>query len=301
MMKQGLQMNWFCRLLMVVLFVPTSTDLYAQDGSDSEDQLIVEAIWALVDFNEEGVPTPLEAFHKASSKFPKSAKVAYWRGRFQAYSSDRVRVFNRLSDAVKELVQPQSDEEEALDPIQDGKLKAVRDYLDTIALELDERIQELAAAGQIEERFETSLLEAVKLDPSLVVAWAGLLNSRDKEIALAAAEAWAKLEPNNALPLYAKAIVLTRDVNHGDAIDIRAIEALETGASRSDCKAPNEPWPTNFTLHFPDTLLPEFADLEGELISPQMFRNIVEHAFNRSNRWVLATRFQQLQFGSLGV
>src|SRR5690606_21625360 len=66
-----------------------------------------------------------------------------------------------------------------------------------------------------------------------------------------------------------------------DPIEIAAIEALEHGNSRPDCRAPDEPWPTRFSLTFPDPMPSDAADLAGRSVTPQMLRKIVESMFSQ--------------------
>ena len=266
--------------LMIWLF---HTLVLAQDANEPpsshpcEDQLIAEAIWSMVDLASHKRSDAQAAFRNAETSFPKSARVAYWRGKFGAYATNRAIVFNQLSDFLKTLSEPKSDDWEIVDPSIQRKLTNMRSYAKTIGKRIEKRAKELS----VTDAFEVSLLDAAFRDPSLIVAWAGLLESSDETIALTAADAWASEEPDNALPLYAKAAILTRDVKHtrNDPIDVAAIEALEEGNTRSFFRAPDEPWPKDFHLTFPKSLPNDLAKFAGKPVSQHQFRNVVEGMF----------------------
>ncbi|EMI44758.1 hypothetical protein [Rhodopirellula sp. SWK7] len=248
---------------------------------ETEDQLIAEAIWSLVDF---GLGTPQDtdsAFEKVSSAFPESGRVAYWQGRFGAYASNHANAFSQLSEMLQTLAQPQTDDFETADPVVQGKIQGMRHYAKVIGERIKQRAQEVSA-DTAAVPYEVSLLDAVGRDPTLIAAWAGLLESSDRTIALAAADAWAAQEPENALPLYAKAVVLARDAQQSDdaPVNVEAIVSLEQGNARPFCRAPEEPWPATFTLTFPQRLPKELSEFAGKRVSPFMFRTVVEETFH---------------------
>ena len=240
--------------------------------------MLAEAMWSLV---YSGASDPVDvqsAFDDATEAYPRSAKVAYWRGRYGAYTSDRSRALKKLSNILGTLADPQSDNTKLADPPLERKLNAARLFAERIGKRIEQRANDQSVANT-NEAFEISLLSAASLDTTLVAAWAGLLESRDTTIALTAADAWANEEPDNALPLYARAVVLTRDRNRGDPIDIEAIAALELGNRRPACRAPDEPWPINFSLNFPNSLPKDASGFEGKPVTPQMLRKSVEGMF----------------------
>lgn len=266
------------RALVLLLIALISTHVYGQDVNDSEDQVIAQAIWSLVDF---GASDPVDvqvAFDVATEAFPQSAHVAYWRGRLGAYASSKSRVLKEVSNILGTLADPQSDNNRLADPSLERKLSAARSFAKRIGERIEQRAKEQSVVNT-NEAFEVSLLNAASLNPTLVAAWAGLLESSDTTIALTAADAWANQEPDNALPLYAKAVVLSRDGNRDDPIGVNAIAALEFGNRRPACRAPDEPWPTDFDLSFPNSLPKDVAEFEGKPVTPQMFRKIVEGMF----------------------
>jgi len=269
--------------LVISLF---HTSVLAQQASESpsadisKDQLIAEAIWSLVDFGSGNSSDVEAAFDNASAAFPESAKVAYWRARFGAYASNRAQVFSQLTKTLKTLSEPQSDDSEIADLSVRRKLRDFRSYAKTIGKRIQQRAKEVSV-DDATNAFELSLLNAASRDPSLIAAWSGLLESSDTTIALAAADAWASQEPDNALPLYGKAVILTRDAKPigTSAIDIVAIEAMELGNARPFCAAPDEPWPTEFSLKFPSSVPDEFAEFASMPVSQNLFRTIVEAMF----------------------
>ena len=274
------------RLMAIVAIGLLGTSAFAQNAiesgtpSRSEDQMIAEAIWSLLN---SGASDPVDiqsAFDDASEAFPQSAKVAYWRGRFSAYASGRYRVLKKLTIISGKLAEPQPDNAKIADPTVERKLSYTRSIAKRIG-ELFEHQAKDQSALNTKYTFEVSLLNAASLDTTLVAAWAGLMESSDTTIALTAADAWAKEEPDNALPLYAKAVVLTRDRKRDDPIDIEAIAALERGNRRPECRAPDEPWPVNFSLSFPNSLPNDVAEFEGKPVTPQMLRKCVEGMFSQ--------------------
>ncbi len=241
-----------------------------QKAEKSEDQMIAEAIWSLVDFGS-GHPTDAQtAFNDASTAFPQSAKVSYWRGRFVASESNQKQVLLMFSSIFKTLSVPEPDDSKIAQPLQ-PKLLDARAYAKSIGELLEQR----AYASKTTESFELWFLDAISHDETMVEAWAGLLDSPDITIALMAADAWANQEPDNAMPLYAKAVILTRGKKGtDDLLDLDLVNALELGNTKPYCRAPMEPWPVHFKLIFPNS---EWAAKSaGKPVSPIMFRHFVE-------------------------
>ncbi|TWT74316.1 hypothetical protein [Allorhodopirellula solitaria] len=244
----------------------------------SADQLVAEAIWSIVDFETMQPRDPQAAFETAARAYPESAKVVYWRGRFGAYSADRTRITRQISETLKKLAEPGADDSELADPVLEQKMRSVRSYAKVISDRLQQRAKDESNTDVVKSP-EACFLEAVSLDPSLIAAWARLAESSDREIAFAAIDAWAEQEPDNALPFYAKAIVLMRTANQGDPLDVAVIEALEEGNQRPGCRVPEEPWPVDFQLSFPKSLPEEAAEFAGKPVSPFMWRSMIENLF----------------------
>ncbi len=276
----------FRRSIAILVISLLQTSILAQEASEStsadisEDQLIAEAIWSLVDLGSGKTADVHTAFRKAETAFPNSARVAYWRGRFGVYASNRAQVFSQLTETLKTLSNPPLAESEISDPSVRRKLRNMRSCAETIGKRIEQRAKEVSV-DDATNAFESSLLKAVSHDPGLIAAWAALLESSDTTIALTAADAWASQEPGNALPLYGKAVILTRDAKPigTSEIDIGAIEALEHGNARPFCTAPDEPWPTEFSLVFPSSVPADLADFASKPVSPNQFRTIVEEMF----------------------
>lgn len=272
------------RLIAIIAIALLGKPVIAQHESESgtprcsEDQMIAEAMWSLVDLGTSDPVDIQSGFDEATKAFPQSAKVAYWRGRCGAYAIERSRVLEKVSDILGTLSDPDSNDSELADPSLDRKMNAARTFAKIIGTRIEQRAKDQSIANE-NENFEIALLNAVSLDTTLVAAWAGLLESGDSTIALTAADAWSNQETDNALPLYAKAVIFTRDKKRDDPIDMKAIAALELGNLRSACRAPDEPWPTDFSLNFPNSLPKDAADLEGKPVTPQMLRKVVEGMF----------------------
>ncbi|MEM6691186.1 MAG: hypothetical protein AAF664_17300 [Planctomycetota bacterium] len=277
-MHRVTQMIFSLRFLAILPVVFACASLSAQDQKPSEDQLIAEAVLSLIEADSDDPVTPSTAFREADSRYPNSAKVVYWRGRLEEYASDRVRVLAQVTETLKGLADPKTMDGDFEDPALLRRLQGMRVYARRIAERLEKRAQEMPDQSD-QDGFEVHLLNAVTRDPTMIAAWAGLLESRDKTIALTAAEAWADQEPSNALPLYAKAIVLARDSEPFAPIPSVAIEALEKGNMRPFCLAPEEPWPTDFKLKFPDSFAEEDAQFADKPLTPKWLRKILEGMF----------------------
>ncbi|TWU16927.1 hypothetical protein [Allorhodopirellula heiligendammensis] len=271
---------------VLILSLLVSMTVWAQErdkpipATDSADQLIAETIWSLVDLETMEPQNPQAAFENAVRAYPESAEVAYWRGRLGAYTADRDRITRQISETLKKLAESQADDSEIADPDLKRKMRSVRSYAKVIGERIQQRANDDSNADIVRSP-EECFLNAVSLDPSLIAAWARLAASTDLEIAVAAIDAWAEQEPDNALPFYAKAIVLMRTGNQSDPLDLAVIEALEEGNKRSDCRVPEEPWPVDFRLSFPQSLPEDAAELAGKPISPYMWRSMIENLFSQ--------------------
>lgn len=247
-------------------------------ATKSEDQMIADAMWSVVDFETNESRDTQPAFELATKAYPESAKVAYWRGCFGAYTADRSRITRQIRETLKKLAEPQPEDANPSDPDLAQKMRSFRTYAKVIGERLQQRARDESNTEHAES-YEVSLLDAVTHDPSMIAAWAKLAESSDQEIAFAAIDAWAEREPDNALPFYAKAIVLSRAANHSDPLDVAVIEALEEGNRRSDCRVPEKPWPVNFELSFPESLPDDGAEFAGQPVSHNVFRRLIENMF----------------------
>lgn len=273
-----------CLIAIATLYVVgcdvalAQTDRSVAAAAKSEDQWIAEAMWSLIDFGSGSQGDPLTAFNDAARAYPQSSKIGYWQGRFRLFASGQQTSLSKFVEIAEQLSKPDSNEEAVADPITQRKLASARNFSKVIGERLRDRLNNLQN-NTTEVWFEVVFHDQLSRDPDLIIAWSRLLESSDPVIALTAADAWAEREPENALPLYAKAILLQRQRGKGDPIDPSAIEALEIGNSRPACLAPDEPWPEEFDLRFPDSLGPEQAELRGQPVSRAMLRTFVEGLF----------------------
>ncbi|WP_146526171.1 hypothetical protein [Novipirellula artificiosorum] len=239
-----------------------------------EDQMIAEALWSIFIAEPVGSVDASKAFERVCKAYPQSARVAYWKGRLGVYESNIEKTIELLDKTLQSVATISNSESAADQSWAKGRAAAMRSYARHLQQDLQERRQ---AMGGDSSSFEHLLLTAVQRDPMLISAWAALLDSSDQTIALAAADSWAQLEPHNALPLYAKAVIYTRGLKElSDPIDEKAIEAMEAGNSRSDCIAPEAPWPTGFLLTFPESVEKEMPGLSGNSVPEGIFRRAVE-------------------------
>ncbi len=260
-------MTIICRRAVLVFISLVPMTAFAQEpdspviAKDSEDQMIAEAIWSMVDFETNEPLDAQAAFENAAKAYPESAKAAYWRGRFGAYAADRTRITRQISDTLKKLSEPQPEDANLSDPALAQKMRSFRSYAKVIGELLQQRANDESNTEHTES-YEASLLDAVTRDPSLIAAWVKLAESPDEEIAFAAIDAWAEQEPDNAIPFYAKAILLSQKTNQreGEPMDVAVIEALEEGNSRPGCRVPEEA-----------------AEFVGKPVSGHMFRRLIEN------------------------
>ncbi|MFN6163212.1 MAG: hypothetical protein ACK57G_08465 [Planctomycetota bacterium] len=240
----------------------------------SEDQWVAEAMWSLVDLGSGRPGNPLTAFDEAVQAHPHSSKIAYWRGRFRLFASGQRAFLGKFAEIADELSKPDPAEAALADQNTRQKLSEAREFSKDFSKRVEDRLKELHS-DDANMDFEVIFQKLVSSDPTMIIAWAILLESADPVIALTAADAWAEQEPDNALPLYAKAIVLQRQRGQKEPIDPSAIEALEIGNSRPACRAPDEPWPEEFDLRFPNSLPAEKAELRGKPVGQAQLRTYV--------------------------
>ena len=275
-----------CVFLAALLVFVTSAPAVAQDelATKSEDQMIAEAIWSIVEignirFAEKNKPIePSKAFDAASKAFPKSAKVKYWHGRLGEYSTKRATAYVGLVRSLGKLAEPDPDDSHVADRSARNRIKNMRAFASILQMQLHSRAQE-ASESESRNVFEFPLAEALALDQNMTCAWVALLESSDQSIALNAANAWAELEPHNALPHYAKAVILTRDASAEEPMYDAAIKAMEIGNTKPDCRVPTMPWPTDITLSYPVT--EELDELSGKPVDEKEFRRVVEGLFSQ--------------------
>lgn len=275
-------------LVLTTLMIAPAPCAYGQQERDgdakeqTEDQLIAQALWAMVQTYPESLESDdaKQAFDAAQDAFPNSARVAYWRGKCGFLQANMTRTLQRLVEVTDSLSDPGL-EASTDDPATKRKLGTARPYVEQIRRRIQTRLDNSDDADDQADS-DLAFLRAVQLDLTLTAAWVGLLESSDASVAVSAAEGWAKIEPDNALPLYAKAVVLTRDhLRLRTPVDEKAIEAIETGNQRPDCIAPDLPWPTGFHLTFSQAWDEEVPGIAGRQVPEPLLRIAVERLFSQ--------------------
>lgn len=287
-------------LFTFLVFCSHGHAIFAQNAVSkglSEDQAIAQALWLFVVPDTENTRTVDEAFEDAVEAFPRSAKIAFWQGRCKLYTRDTSGFWRDMSSAAETLSAPAALKTDIISPALQLKL---RHAAEAIRKQIRRRTKEQTAASD-NVAFEASLLKAITMEPTMIPAWAGLLESNDKSIAIAAADAWASVEVDNALPLYAKAAILTRDRRRDDPIDIAAIDALELGNTRPACRACDEPWPVDFSLTFPDDMPEAAAHLAGKPVTPDMLRKLAKTELSRVDALMLGNWGSGSEIHALGM
>ena len=244
----------------------------------SEDQLIAEALWAQADagFDESNAG---EILAEARRKYPESAKVAYWQGRLGVRQQGIANVRKLMMKTIESLSETVADEE--IDRATRNNIAAAQLSAMQMFAETADRFEK-ARQAQESSSFELALIDAVCLDPKLASAWAALLESENIQLATAAADAWAAIEPDNSLPLYAKAIVQLRArPTHDSPVPLSVIEAIEEGNGRPECRVPTVPYPKRFRLHFSKPFNELFPGIAGEVVPKAIFRELVENGFHQ--------------------
>ena len=145
--------------------------------------------------------------------------------------------------------------------------------------QLKKRLKELGLDGNLRAS-DVAFFEATSLDPQFVAAWARLINSSNKKVAFSAVDTWAKLEPENALPYYAKASLLSGPIGNRwtEPYSKSILAALREGNQRPSCRVPEIPWPKDFNIRLDDDGTPTKED-SGTPMKPYTLRVAVESHF----------------------
>ena len=262
---------------MVAIALVAPTAAFSQEVK-SEDQFIAEALWAqaVAGFDESKAD---EILAEAKRKYPQSPKIAYWQGRLGVRQQGIAEVGKLMLKTIDSISEAAADED--LDPDVRNRLAVGQVTAMKMFAEAADQFTK-AKEAQKTAPFEMAVMEAVRLDPKFSPAWASLLESRNTKLATAAADAWAAVEPDNALPLYAKAVILNRDrAAYDSPIADSVIEAIEEGNQRPECRVPSAPFPQKFRLVFPKSFNEAFPGIEGEAIPEAIFRETVENGFHQ--------------------
>ncbi|MEO1524392.1 MAG: hypothetical protein AAFX06_03105 [Planctomycetota bacterium] len=259
------------------LFFTDVCPAHGDEPAKSEDQWIAELLLATLSMDAEQKASLLLESRKA---YPKSANMAYWRGRVLAFDNNTSAFLKEMSGIMgslsRESIQQatnEADADQAKRSAGMGILFAQSERL------LDQRMAELGLKGDVDIS-DAAFFEAISLDPKFTAAWARLVCSSNTKVALAAADSWAAMETDNALPHFAKACIVAGSVaepwTEADSRSILA--ALREGNQKSGCHLPDDPWPHDFELRFPDDEKVYGKD-HGKPISPRVLRIAVESWF----------------------
>ncbi len=236
-------------LSLLAAFLTAGQNVFAfqlaqDDRETSESQLTAEAIWAFL--NDDGFGEATEsALLRLSQAYPNSAEAAYWEAKLRFIDSDTTAIWGEFADSLNSLLQEMAQDEAPNVP-------AVVSLSSALA-----RMEELnVSSGENNSAAKANLaaLRCVKLDPSFVAGWALLVESKHRALALMACEQWSKIEPDNAVPLMAKA-TLALDVLHDEEQNeqirnenwLYFQKSLSKAALANKCRFPSVNPPNNFS------------------------------------------------------
>lgn len=166
------------------------------------------------------------------------------------------------------------------DPLTSALLDALQPHLEQWR-DGDERFNYLAEAILDPQAEPLLCLEAaVAADPACIVAWSELAGRSHPSRALPAAQAWRRLEPDNAAPSYYAALASLRS---GAAS--AAVAELQTAGAAPAFRLSRLPLPTGFENIAPQDAVP--GAMSGGPISPVVLSNL--HFLERSATAAAAT------------
>ncbi|MCA9177479.1 MAG: hypothetical protein KDB14_23500 [Planctomycetales bacterium] len=257
---------------LVTVLCTTTCFPIQQCNAMTEEQLTAELIWAYVNSMEYGEKVQTAA-DRLRMEFPESATAALWQGIIRSMDSEQTDVIDLISKTISDL-SPQL---------------ASETQLRRELVEITQRLERKAGKSQKNSRAKADLefLRASQLDKRCLAAWAALLESDDVDLAIRAADEWARVDTKNSLPLYARAGLIQRLLREGVELTDRerkklshgVTNALRQGNERPHCTVPSLPFPRNFEIEFDSKWEEEVPGVSGKSVTYGFLRR----TFDRLN------------------